>query len=78
MDVPVVITIEAGLSFLGVGIRPPLASWGGLLHDGYTYLSQSPWLAIVSGTALVIATLGFTLLGEQLRDILDPKLRPVR
>jgi peptide/nickel transport system permease protein len=78
MDVPVVITIEAGLSFLGVGIRPPLASWGELLHDGYTYLSQSPWLAIVSGSALVVATLGFTLLGEQLRDILDPKLRPAR
>ena len=69
---------RGGLEFLGVGIRPPLASWGELLHDGYTYLSQSPWLAIVSGTALVVATLGFTLLGEQLRDILDPKLRPAR
>ena len=68
MNIPVVITIEAGLSFLGVGIRPPLASWGGLLHDGYTYLDQSPWLAVFSGLALIFATLGFTLLGEALRD----------
>jgi peptide/nickel transport system permease protein len=75
MNIPVVITIEAGLSFLGVGIRPPLASWGGLLHDGYTYLDQSPWLATTSGLALILGTLGFTLLGESLRDAIDPKLR---
>lgn len=74
MDIPVVITIEAGLSFLGVGIRPPLASWGGLLHDGYTYLSQSPWPVLTSGLALVFATLGFTLFGESLRDAVDPRL----
>jgi peptide/nickel transport system permease protein len=78
MNIPVVITIEAGLSFLGVGIRPPLASWGGLLHDGYTYLDQSPWLAMFSGLALMFATLGFTLLGEALRDAIDPKLRQSR
>lgn len=78
MNIPVVITIEAGLSFLGVGIRPPLASWGGLLHDGYTYLDQSPWLALLSGFALMFATLGFTLLGEALRDVIDPKLRQPR
>jgi len=78
LHIPVVITIEAGLSFLGVGIRPPLASWGGLLHDGYTYLDQSPWLAVFSGLALIFATLGFTLLGEALRDAIDPKLRQSR
>jgi peptide/nickel transport system permease protein len=78
MNIPVVITIEAGLSFLGVGIRPPLASWGQLLHDGYTFLDQSPWLAISSGLALMFATLGFTLLGEALRDAIDPKLRQSR
>ncbi|QRM56170.1 ABC transporter permease [Sinorhizobium sp. BG8] len=75
MDIPVVITIEAGLSFLGLGVRPPLASWGNLLNDGYTYLDQSIWLATFSGTALIVATLGFSLLGEALRDTLDPKLR---
>jgi peptide/nickel transport system permease protein len=75
MDAPVVITIEAGLSFLGLGVRPPLASWGTLLNDGYVYLTQSPWPALVSGGALCLATLGFTLLGEALRDALDPRTR---
>jgi peptide/nickel transport system permease protein len=75
MDLPVVITIEAGLSFLGVGVRPPLASWGTLLHDGYVYLTQSPWPALLAGGALCLATLGFTLLGEALRDALDPRAR---
>lgn len=75
MNVPVVITIEAGLSFLGVGIQPPLASWGSLLHDGYTYLDQSPWPVLVSGLALTLATLGFTLFGEALRDAIDPRMR---
>ncbi|MDP9634968.1 UNVERIFIED_ORG: peptide/nickel transport system permease protein [Ensifer adhaerens] len=75
MDIPVVITIEAGLSFLGLGVRPPLASWGNLLNDGYTYLDRSICLATFSGLVLVLATLGFALLGEALRDSLDPKLR---
>jgi peptide/nickel transport system permease protein len=75
MDVPVVITIEAGLSFLGVGVRPPLASWGTLLNDGFTHLTQSSWPVLFSGLALAVATLGFTLLGEALRDAADPKLR---
>jgi peptide/nickel transport system permease protein len=59
-------------------VRPPLASWGGLLHDGYTYLDQSAWPAITSGLSLMLATLGFTLLGEALRDAIDPKLRRER
>ena len=75
MNIPVVITVEAGLSFLGLGVRPPLASWGNLLNEGYTYLDQSIWPALFSGLALIIATLGFSLLGEALRDTLDPKLR---
>jgi len=75
MNIPVVITLEAGLSFLGVGIRPPLASWGSMLFDGFTFLEQSVWPVLVSGGMLTIATLGFTLFGESLRDALDPKLR---
>ena len=75
MDVPVVITIEAGLSFLGVGVRPPRASWGTLLYDGYSYLSQSIWPVLFAGLVLSVATLGFTLFGEALRDAVDPKLR---
>lgn len=75
MNIPVVITVEAGLSFLGLGVRPPLASWGNLLNEGYTYLDQSIWPTVFSGLALIVATLGFSLLGEALRDTLDPKLR---
>jgi peptide/nickel transport system permease protein len=75
MDIPVVIAIEAGLSFLGVGVPPPSPSWGTLLNDGYAHLNQSAWMALFAGLALIIATLGFTLFGEALRDAADPKLR---
>jgi peptide/nickel transport system permease protein len=75
MDIPVVITIEAGLSFLGVGVPPPAPSWGSLLNDGYAYLDQSIWTALFAGLALTAATLGFTLFGEALRDAIDPRLR---
>jgi peptide/nickel transport system permease protein len=78
MDVPVVISAEAALSFLGLGVRPPLASWGTLLHDGYEYLGRSPWPVSFAGLALTAATLGFTLFGEALRDAVDPKLQRVR
>lgn len=74
MDVPVVITIEAGLSFIGLGVRPPLASWGTLIYDGYAYLSDSTLPVLISSAALGIATLGFTLFGEALRDVVDPRL----
>lgn len=74
MDIPMVIAIEAGLSFLGLGVRPPLASWGSLIQDGYQYLSES-WLpVVVSSAALALATLGFTLFGEALRDAVDPRI----
>ncbi len=75
MNIPVVITLEAGLSFLGLGIRPPLASWGAMLFDGFTYLDRSVWPVLVAGGMLTLATLGFTLFGEALRDAIDPKLR---
>jgi peptide/nickel transport system permease protein len=74
MDIPTVITIEAGLSFLGLGVRPPQASLGTLIQDGYQYLSES-WLPVtVASLALAAATLGFTLFGEALRDAVDPRL----
>jgi peptide/nickel transport system permease protein len=74
MDIPVVITIEAGLSFLGLGVRPPLASWGVLIQDGYQFLSDSWVPVLVSSLALALATLGFTLFGEALRDAVDPRI----
>ena len=73
MEVPVVITIEAGLSFIGLGVRPPLASWGTLIYDGYSYLSDSTLPVLVASLALAAATLGFTLFGEALRDAVDPR-----
>lgn len=75
MDIPVVITIEAGLSFLGLGIRPPTPSWGNILNDGYSFIRNSPWPVIAGGIPLIVTTLGFTFLGEALRDVFDPKLR---
>jgi len=75
MDLPGVVTIEAGLSFLGVGVRPPTPSWGSVLNDGYSFIRNTPWLIVSGGIPLIITTLGFTFLGEALRDILDPKLR---
>ncbi|MDW6023682.1 ABC transporter permease [Mesorhizobium sp. BAC0120] len=75
MDVPLVITLEAGLSFLGMGVRPPTPDWGAILSDGYGYIHKSVWLVIAGGIPIVVTTLGFTFLGEALRDIFDPKLR---
>jgi peptide/nickel transport system permease protein len=75
MDLPVVVTLEAGLSFLGLGVTPPLASLGTLLSDGYANLARSPAPVLAAGGILVVMTLGFTLLGEALRDGLDPRLR---
>jgi peptide/nickel transport system permease protein len=75
MDIPVAITLEAGLSFLGLGVRPPTPSWGRILNDGYSFIRETPWMVIGGGVPLIIATLGFTFLGEALRDTLDPKLR---
>jgi peptide/nickel transport system permease protein len=75
MEVPVVITIEAGLSFLGLGVRPPAPSWGNILNDGYAFIRNTPWLVIAGGLPVVLTTLGFTFLGETLRDVFDPKLR---
>ena len=75
MEVPVVVTIEAGLSFLGLGVRPPTPSWGTILNDGYVFVRNSPWPLVAGGLPLIITTLGFTFLGETMRDVLDPKLR---
>ncbi len=78
MDIPGVIALEAGLSFLGLGVKPPTPSWGALLKDGYALIRQTPWLVIAGGLPIILATLGFTFLGESLRDVVDPKLRKNR
>lgn len=78
MDVPVVVTVEAGLSFLGLGVLPPTASWGTILNEGYLIIRDTPWPVIAGGIPLVLTTLGFTFLGEALRDVFDPRLRKGR
>ncbi len=70
------IVAEASLSFLGLGVPPPQPSWGGMLQFGAKgYLESAPWLTIFPGIALSLATFGFALLGDALRDVLDPRLR---
>lgn len=75
MDIPVVIAIEAGMSFLGLGVRPPTPSWGAILNDGFTAIRDTPWIAIAGGLPIILTTLGFTFLGETLRDVFDPRLK---
>ena len=67
------ILTEAGLSFLGLGAPPPEPSWGRMLADAQTYMVRAPWLAIVPGVTIALAVLGFNLLGDGLRDWLDPR-----
>jgi len=73
MDIPAVIGIESGLSFLGQGVQPPTPSWGTMLSDGYSFVRQAPHLAVTAGLPIVLATIAFTFFGEALRDALDPK-----
>ncbi|MCC0045837.1 MAG: ABC transporter permease [Rhodobacteraceae bacterium] len=75
MDIPTVVGLEAGLSFLGMGVKPPTPSWGSLLNDGYNLIRNTPWLIVAGGMPLILTTIGFTFLGEALRDVVDPKLR---
>ncbi|MBV8086193.1 MAG: ABC transporter permease [Chloroflexi bacterium] len=69
------ILAEAGLSFLGLGIQPPTPSWGMMLNTGRTYLTASPWLMVWPGLAIFMAVIGFNLLGDGIRDAMDPRLR---
>jgi peptide/nickel transport system permease protein len=71
------ILTEAGLSFLGLGIQPPEPSWGSMLSEARSLLELAPWLAIFPGLAIMFCVLGFNLLGDGLRDVLDPRLRGV-
>jgi peptide/nickel transport system permease protein len=66
---------EAGLSFLGVGVEPPMAAWGSMVNDGYRYLLSNPLLSFVPGFAIMLVVFSFNMVGDGLRDALDPKLR---
>jgi peptide/nickel transport system permease protein len=75
MDIPVVIAIEAGMSFLGLGVRPPTPSWGAILNDGFANIRETVWIVFAGGMPIILTTLGFTFLGETMRDIFDPRLK---
>ncbi|WP_218274566.1 ABC transporter permease [Paraburkholderia piptadeniae] len=67
------IVLEAGLSFLGLGVQPPAASWGRMLADGRVYIDSAWWIITMPGIALVLTVLGANLLGDGLRELLDPR-----
>jgi ABC-type dipeptide/oligopeptide/nickel transport system permease subunit len=68
------ILAEASLSFLGLGAPPPTPSWGSILSTGRDYLLQAPWLSVYPGIAIFLTVMGFNLLGDGLRDLLDPRM----
>jgi peptide/nickel transport system permease protein len=75
LDMARVIIVESALSFLGLGIPPPTPTWGGMLADGRVYMSTAWWLATFPGLAILVTVLGINLLGDGLRDTLDPRLK---
>jgi ABC-type dipeptide/oligopeptide/nickel transport system permease subunit len=70
-----VILAEAGLSFLGIGINPPEAAWGSMISDGYRFLLTNPILSLAPGFFIMLVVFGFNMVGDGLRDALDPRLR---
>jgi len=75
MNVGTAIIVEAALSFLGLGVQPPTPSWGKMLSESLNYINTAPWLMFFPGLAILITVLGFVLLGDGLRDALDPRLK---
>ena len=71
------ILAEAGLSFLGIGIEPPGAAWGSMVNDGYKYLLRNPVLSFAPGLAIMLVVFAFNMVGDGLRDALDPRLRGI-
>ena len=69
------ILAEAGLSYLGLGTQPPHPSWGLMLKESQSFLAVTPWFAIFPGAAIAVTVLGLNLLGDGLRDLLDPRAR---
>ncbi|WP_019586661.1 ABC transporter permease [Deinococcus apachensis] len=72
LGISTTVLLEATLSFLGVGVQPPTPSWGGIINESQSYLMTAPWLVMFPGLAILLTSLGFNLLGEGLRDALDP------
>jgi ABC-type dipeptide/oligopeptide/nickel transport system permease subunit len=77
MNLGVAILMEAGLSYIGIGITPPTATWGSMVSDGYKYLLTNPLISFVPGFAILLVVLAFNMVGDGLRDALDPRLRGI-
>lgn len=75
LGIATTVLLEATLSYLGVGVQPPIPSWGNIIFENQTYFTSAPWLVFVPGIAIVMLALGFNLIGDALRDILDPTLK---
>lgn len=75
LGIPAAILIESGLSFLGLGVQPPYATWGNILNDGKDSIEIAWWLSVYPGLAILVTVLSYNLLGEGIRDALDPRLR---
>jgi peptide/nickel transport system permease protein len=69
------VMLEASLSYLGIGVQPPTPSWGGMIQQGQSFYRSAPWLVIFPGLAIMLTVFAFNLLGDGLRDALDPTLR---
>ena len=77
MQMGMIMLAEAGLSFLGVGIQPPAAAWGAMVSEGYKFLLSNPMLSFAPGLAVMLVVFAFNMLGDGLRDALDPRLRGI-
>lgn len=72
------IMIEAGFSFLGLGVRPPTPTWGGMIREGFEHIFEAPWMSIFPGLCILLAVLSLNLIGDGLRDALDPRLKQIK
>ena len=70
-----IVLLEAGLSYLGIGVRPPIPSWGGMIADGQLHLASAWWISTFPGLAIMLTVIGFSLIGDSLRNTLDPRTR---
>ena len=78
LGIPAAILTESGLSFLGLGVQPPYATWGNILNEGKDSIEIAWWMTLYPGLAILVTVLSYNLLGEGIRDALDPRLRQSR
>jgi peptide/nickel transport system permease protein len=75
LGIATTVLLEATLSFLGIGVQPPTPSWGNIIYENQSYFTSAPWLVFAPGAAIVVLALSFNLVGDTLRDALDPRER---